>query len=91
MVIFSGRMPPKQLVRREPTENSSSGSDSFDHLTRPIREHGIPSEPRMVWGSDPYLQTEPLSSTTAKGRDDGKESRWELTVAENNKNLRMRF
>ncbi|XP_052391759.1 protein PRRC2C isoform X2 [Carassius gibelio] len=74
--MHPGRMPPKQLVRREPTENSSSGSDTFDHLTRPIREHGVPSEPRMVWGSDPYPSTEPLpSSATIKGREDGKETR----------------
>lgn len=33
-----GRMPPKQIVRREPGDNSSSSSDSFDHLTRPIRD-----------------------------------------------------
>uniref|UniRef100_A0A671MEQ2 Protein PRRC2C-like n=1 Tax=Sinocyclocheilus anshuiensis TaxID=1608454 RepID=A0A671MEQ2_9TELE len=74
--MHPGRMPPKQLVRREPTDNSSSGSDTFDHLTRPIREHRVPSEPRMVWGSDPYPSTEPLpSSATIKGREDGKETR----------------
>ncbi|XP_051511184.1 protein PRRC2C-like isoform X2 [Myxocyprinus asiaticus] len=74
--MHPGRMPPKQLIRREPTDNSSSGSDSFDHLSRPIREHRVPSEPRMVWGSDPYPQTEPLtSSTITKGREDGKEPR----------------
>uniref|UniRef100_A0A8C2EBX3 Proline-rich coiled-coil 2C n=1 Tax=Cyprinus carpio TaxID=7962 RepID=A0A8C2EBX3_CYPCA len=72
--MHPGRMPPKQLVRREPTDNSSSGSDTFDHLTRPIREHRVPSEPRMVWGSDPYPSTEP-SSATIKGREDGKETR----------------
>lgn len=60
--FLTGRMPPKQLVRREPTDNSSSGSDSFDH--RPIREHGMTTEPRMVWGSDPYPQSEPLTSAT---------------------------
>uniref|UniRef100_A0A8C1R3B0 Proline-rich coiled-coil 2C n=1 Tax=Cyprinus carpio TaxID=7962 RepID=A0A8C1R3B0_CYPCA len=74
--MHPGRMPPKQLVRREPTDNSSSGSDTFDHLTRPIREHGVPNEPRMVWGSEPYPSTEPLpSSATIKGREDGKETR----------------
>ncbi|XP_062858216.1 protein PRRC2C [Trichomycterus rosablanca] len=74
--MHPGRLPPKQLVRREPTDNSSSGSDSFDHLTRPIREHGIPSEPRMVWGSDPYPQTEPLPSVTPpKAQEDCKEPR----------------
>uniref|UniRef100_A0A673MYE5 Protein PRRC2C-like n=1 Tax=Sinocyclocheilus rhinocerous TaxID=307959 RepID=A0A673MYE5_9TELE len=72
--MHPGRMPPKQLVRREPSDNSSSGSDTFDHLTRPIREHGVPNEPRMVWGSDPYPSTEPLpSSATVKGLDAGLE------------------
>ncbi|KAL7888098.1 hypothetical protein AOLI_G00030720 [Acnodon oligacanthus] len=72
----AGRMPPKQLVRREPTDNSSSASDSFDHLTRPVREHGMPNDPRMVWGSDPYPSNEPLpSATPPKCREDCKEPR----------------
>ncbi|XP_026160679.1 protein PRRC2C isoform X2 [Mastacembelus armatus] len=74
--IHPGRMPPKQIVRREPGDNSSSSSDSFDHLTRPIRDHGLPSDSRMVWGSEPYPQSEPLPSVTPpKGRDDNKEAR----------------
>ncbi|TSK58146.1 Protein PRRC2C [Bagarius yarrelli] len=72
--MHPGRMPPKQLVRREPTDNSSSGSDSFDH--RPIRDHGMTSEPRLVWGSDPYPQSEPLTSTaTSKVQENCKEPR----------------
>ncbi|XP_071010388.1 protein PRRC2C-like isoform X1 [Oncorhynchus clarkii lewisi] len=64
-----GRIPPKQIVRREPGDSSSS--DSFDHLSRPIRDHSLPSEPRIVWGSDPYPQSEPLPSVTPpKGRED---------------------
>ncbi|CDQ73509.1 unnamed protein product [Oncorhynchus mykiss] len=64
-----GRIPPKQIVRREPGDNSSS--DSFDHLSRPIQDHSLPSEPRIVWGSDPYPQSEPLPSVTpSKGRED---------------------
>lgn len=74
--IHPGRMPPKQIVRREPGDNSSSSSDSFDHLTRPIRDHGLPSDSRMVWGSDAYPQSEPLPSVTPpKGRDENKEPR----------------
>ncbi|KAM9385131.1 protein PRRC2C [Pholidichthys leucotaenia] len=74
--IHPGRMPSKQIVRREPGDNSSSSSDSFDHLTRPVRDHGLPSDSRMVWGSDPYPQSEPLpSATPPKGRDDNKEQR----------------
>ncbi|KAM4575620.1 protein PRRC2C isoform 1-T1 [Fundulus diaphanus] len=74
--IHPGRMPPKQIVRREPGDNSSSSSDSFDHLSRPVRDHGFPSDSRMVWGPDPYPQSEPLPSVTPpKGRDDNKEQR----------------
>ncbi|XP_019752074.1 protein PRRC2C isoform X2 [Hippocampus comes] len=74
--IHAGRMPPKQIARREPGDNSSSSSDSFDHLTRPIREHGLPPDSRMVWGSDPYPPSEPLPSVTPpKGRDESKEPR----------------
>lgn len=76
LLSTSGRMPPKQIVRREPGDNSSSSSDSFDHLTRPVRDHGLASDSRMVWGSDPYPQSEPLPSVTPpKGRDDNKEQR----------------
>ncbi|KAJ3599916.1 hypothetical protein NHX12_033870 [Muraenolepis orangiensis] len=49
------RLAPKQIVHREPGDNSSSSSDSFDHLTRPIRDHGLASEPHMVWGLDTGL------------------------------------
>ena len=73
---LAGRMAPKQIVRREPGDNSSSSSDSFDHLTRPGRDHGLASDQRMVWGPDAYAQSEPLPSVTpSKGREDCKESR----------------
>lgn len=76
LLNFLGRIPSKQIVRREPADNSSSSSDSFDLLTRPVRDHGLHSDSRMVWGSDPYPQTEPLPSVTPpKGRDDNKEPR----------------
>nr|XP_061790441.1 protein PRRC2C-like [Nerophis lumbriciformis] len=74
--IHPGRIAPKQIARREPGDNSSSSSDSFDHLTRPIRDHGLPSDSRMVWGSDPYPPSEPLPSVTPpKGHEDSKEPR----------------
>lgn len=76
VLCSTGRMPPKQIVRREPGDNSSSSSDSFEHLSRPVREQGLSSDSRMVWGSDPYSQSEPLPSVTPpKGRDDPKETR----------------
>ncbi|XP_055020539.1 protein PRRC2C isoform X2 [Boleophthalmus pectinirostris] len=79
--LHPGRMAPKQIVRRDPGDNSSSSSDSFDHLSRPMREHGLPSDSRMVWGSDPYPQPEPLPSLTPpKGRDDTKDPRMDSGV-----------
>ncbi|XP_059923988.1 protein PRRC2C isoform X3 [Gadus macrocephalus] len=72
--MHPGRMAPKQ--RREPGDQSSSSLDSFDHLTLPSRDHGLASEPCMVWGSDAYAQSEPFPSVTpSKGREDCKESR----------------
>ena len=69
-------MAPKQIVRREPGDNSSSSSDSFDHLTRPSRDHGLTTEPRMVWGSDTYAPSDPgASGAPSKGREDCKDSR----------------
>uniref|UniRef100_A0A1A8J888 Proline-rich coiled-coil 2C n=1 Tax=Nothobranchius kuhntae TaxID=321403 RepID=A0A1A8J888_NOTKU len=74
--MHPGRMPPKQIVRREAGDNSSSSSDSFDHLSRPVRDHGLPSDSRMVWGSEPYPQSETLRTVTPpKGRDDHQEQR----------------
>ncbi|XP_015253474.1 PREDICTED: protein PRRC2C isoform X1 [Cyprinodon variegatus] len=73
--IHPGRMPQKQIVRREPGDNSSSSSDSFDHLSRPVRDHGFPTDSRMVWGTDPYPQSEPLPSATPPKREDNKEQR----------------
>nr|XP_061834231.1 protein PRRC2C isoform X1 [Nerophis lumbriciformis] len=79
--IHPGRMPPKQIARREPGDNSSSSSDSFDHLARPIRDHGLPSDSRMVWGPDPYSPSEPLPPVTPpKVRDDIKEPRMESAL-----------
>lgn len=57
-------MPPKQIARREPGDNATS--DSFDHLTRPVRDHGL------VWGAEPLRPPTP-----PKGRDDIKEPRWQ--------------
>ncbi|XP_014914267.1 protein PRRC2C isoform X2 [Poecilia latipinna] len=79
--IHPGRMPQKQIVRREPGDNSSSSSDSFDHLSRPVRDHGFPSDSRMVWGSDPYPSSEPLPSVTPpKAREDNKEQRMDSSL-----------
>ncbi|XP_077963897.1 protein PRRC2C isoform X6 [Gasterosteus aculeatus] len=65
--VHAGRMPPKQIARREPGDNATS--DSFDHLTRPVRDHGL------VWGAEPLRPPTP-----PKGRDDIKEPRMESAL-----------
>lgn len=61
----TGIMPPKPLMRREQLEGSAAGSDSFEHMARSAREHSVPlSEPRMMWGSDPYPHAESQQSTS---------------------------
>uniref|UniRef100_A0A8C0J5G7 Proline rich coiled-coil 2C n=1 Tax=Chelonoidis abingdonii TaxID=106734 RepID=A0A8C0J5G7_CHEAB len=58
--MHPGIMPPKPLMRRDQMEGSGTGSDSFEHVARSAREHSVPlSEPRMMWGSDPYPHAEP--------------------------------
>lgn len=61
----TGIMPPKPLMRREQLEGSAAGSDSFEHMARSAREHSVPlSEPRMMWGSEPYPHAESQQSTS---------------------------
>uniref|UniRef100_A0A6J0U2X4 Protein PRRC2C isoform X3 n=1 Tax=Pogona vitticeps TaxID=103695 RepID=A0A6J0U2X4_9SAUR len=63
--MHPGMIPPKPLLRRDQMEGTGTGSDSFDHVTRSAREHGVPlSEPRMIWGSEPYSSTEPQQAST---------------------------
>ncbi|XP_029474529.1 protein PRRC2C isoform X4 [Rhinatrema bivittatum] len=57
--MHPGMLPPKQLLRRDQMEGSAVGAESFEHVSRPLREHSVPrSEPRVVWGSDPYPHAE---------------------------------
>lgn len=61
----TGIMPPKPLMRRDQIEGSATSSDSFEHMARSAREHPVPlSEPRMMWGSDPYSHAEPQQSSS---------------------------
>ncbi|XP_038650870.1 protein PRRC2C isoform X2 [Scyliorhinus canicula] len=96
--IMSGRPPidmtqmhpgmmPTKLMRRDQMDNSGSGPDSFDHLSRPARDHTIQStEPRLVWNSEPYPHTEPQPSTTPPGVvEESKDSRSEVTVEQERK------
>ncbi|CAI5776307.1 Proline rich coiled-coil 2C [Podarcis lilfordi] len=62
--MHPGIIPPKPLLRRDQMEGAGTAADSFDHVTRSAREHAIPlSEPRMVWGSEPYPHAEPQQTS----------------------------
>lgn len=62
---ITGIMPPKPLMRRDQIEGSAASSDSFEHIARSAREHAVPlSEPRMMWGSDPYPHAEPQQASS---------------------------
>lgn len=54
-----------KLMRRDQIDSSGSGSETFDHPSRPARDHTIQStEPPMVWGSESYPRSEPQQVTT---------------------------
>ncbi|XP_064415977.1 protein PRRC2C isoform X4 [Latimeria chalumnae] len=80
--MHPGIMPPKQLLRRDQMEGSASGSDSFDHLSRPVREHGLPlAEPRIMWGTETYPHAEPQQAATSpKTAEEPEEFRPEITT-----------
>nr|XP_033815931.1 protein PRRC2C isoform X3 [Geotrypetes seraphini] len=55
--MHPGMLPPKQLLRRDQMDGSTVGSESFEHVAHPLREHSAPpSEPRVVWESDSYVE-----------------------------------
>ncbi|XP_026942138.1 protein PRRC2C isoform X12 [Sagmatias obliquidens] len=79
--IHPGMMPPKPLMRRDQMEGSPSSSESFEHIARPARDHAISlSEPRMMWGSDPYPHTEPQQATTPKATEEPEDIRPEAPL-----------
>ncbi|XP_059503757.1 protein PRRC2C isoform X4 [Stegostoma tigrinum] len=84
--IHPGMMPPK-LMRRDQMDSSGSGSDSFDHLSRPTRDHTIQStEPRLVWSSEAYPHTEPQQATTPPVvMEESKDTGPEMTVEQERK------
>ncbi|XP_012388470.1 protein PRRC2C isoform X10 [Orcinus orca] len=79
--IHPGMMPPKPLMRRDQMEGSPSSSESFEHIARSARDHAISlSEPRMMWGSDPYPHTEPQQATTPKATEEPEDIRPEAPL-----------
>ncbi|XP_029086813.1 protein PRRC2C isoform X12 [Monodon monoceros] len=79
--IHPGMIPPKPLMRRDQMEGSPSSSESFEHIARSARDHAISlSEPRMMWGSDPYPHTEPQQATTPKATEEPEDIRPEAPL-----------
>ncbi|XP_069401729.1 protein PRRC2C isoform X12 [Ovis canadensis] len=79
--IHPGMIPPKPLMRRDQMEGSPNNSESFEHLARSARDHAISlSEPRMMWGSDPYPHTEPQQATTPKATEEPEDVRPEAPL-----------
>ncbi|XP_059792262.1 protein PRRC2C isoform X12 [Balaenoptera ricei] len=79
--IHPGMIPPKPLMRRDQMEGSPSNSESFEHIARSARDHAISlSEPRMMWGSDPYPHTEPQQATTPKATEEPEDVRPEAPL-----------
>ncbi|XP_055275621.1 protein PRRC2C isoform X10 [Moschus berezovskii] len=79
--IHPGMIPPKPLMRRDQMEGSPNNSESFEHLARSARDHAISlSEPRMMWGSDPYPHTEPQQATTPKATEETEDVRPEAPL-----------
>ncbi|XP_040119455.1 protein PRRC2C isoform X12 [Oryx dammah] len=79
--IHPGMIPPKPLMRRDQMEGSPNNSESFEHLARSARDHAISlSEPRMMWGSDPYPHTEPQQATTPKATEEPEDIRPEAPL-----------
>lgn len=78
--IHPGMIPPKPLIRRDQMEGSPNSSESFEHIARSARDHGISlSEPRMMWGSDPY-HAEPQQATTPKAAEEPGDARPEAAL-----------
>nr|XP_048277139.1 protein PRRC2C isoform X12 [Myodes glareolus] len=78
--IHPGMIPPKPLIRRDQMEGSPNSSETFEHIARSARDHGISlSEPRMMWGSDPY-HAEPQQAATPKSAEEPGDARPETAL-----------
>ncbi|XP_021567119.1 protein PRRC2C isoform X4 [Carlito syrichta] len=79
--MHPGMIPPKPLMRRDQMEGSPNSSESFEHMARSARDHAISlSEPRMMWGSDPYPHAEPQQATTPKATEEPESGRPEAAL-----------
>ncbi|KAM7053521.1 protein PRRC2C isoform 5-T5 [Molossus nigricans] len=78
--IHPGMIPPKPLMRRDQMEGSANSSESFEHIARSARDHAVSlSEPRIMWGSEPYPHSEPQQATAPKTAEEPEGVRAEAT------------
>lgn len=80
--MHPGMIPTKPLMRREQMEPSSSASEPYEHMARSVRDHGVPiSEPRMMWGAEPYPHPEsPQVSSSTKEPEEPEDYRSETPL-----------
>lgn len=64
-------------MRREQIDASATASEPYEHMARSVRDHGVPlSEPRMMWGADPYPHPDtPQVSSSAKEAEEPEDYR----------------
>ncbi|KAM4720631.1 protein PRRC2C [Rhinophrynus dorsalis] len=57
--MHPGMMPTKTLMRRDQIEGPTAASEPYEHIARSGRDHNVTlSEPRVMWGAEPYPHTE---------------------------------
>ncbi|XP_018422345.1 PREDICTED: protein PRRC2C [Nanorana parkeri] len=80
--MHPGMMPTKPIMRREQMDASATAPEPYDHMTRSVRDHGVPlSEPRMMWGAEPYSHTDtPQVSSSAKEAEEPEDYRSETSL-----------
>ncbi|KAG9483210.1 protein PRRC2C isoform X2 [Eleutherodactylus coqui] len=79
--MHPGIIPTKPLMRREQIEPSSSGSEPYEHMTRSVRDHGVPiSEPRMMWGAEPYPHPDSPQVSSSKEPEEPEDYRSETPL-----------
>ncbi|KAM5148380.1 protein PRRC2C [Mantella aurantiaca] len=80
--MHPGMMPTKPMMRREQMDASATASEPYDHMSRSVRDHGVPlSEPRMMWGAEPYPHPDtPQVSSSAKEAEEPEDYRSETSV-----------
>ncbi|XP_072276048.1 protein PRRC2C isoform X2 [Pyxicephalus adspersus] len=80
--MHPGMIPTKPMMRREQMDASATASEPYDHMARSVRDHGVPlSEPRMMWGAEPYSHQDTTQvSSAVKEAEEPEDYRSETSV-----------